>query len=350
MIRGVNAAFIPLLRTWIGQLYRSIPIASTADLAILRRPAILRHMNPQDQAVILTLAKVLVATAWADGVLSNDEINSMKRDLLTRIPDLSTQQWASVAIYIDSPVDEAERLRLVQQLRSQITTPLGKQLVFEALDALVAADGRVSEEEQRIVEEIKAALESGNASGAGRLSRLFRGRSAPPPVIAEGPNREVFLEEFVKNRVYYVIRRRLDQGGVVPKLSDAEIRKLSLAGGMMAVVARTNPQVTDEEHAAMLAILQQHWQLTSDQATFLVDVAVSQQPADLDSFRLADAFADVSDYNERGQLVDALFAIAAADGAVNNDEIENIRGLANAMVLTHERFIEAKLKATRPQG
>jgi hypothetical protein len=32
-----------------------------------------------------------------------------------------------------------------------------------------------------------------------------------------------------------------------------------------------------------------------------------------------------------------------------NDEIETIRGLANAMVLTHERFIEAKLKATQPQ-
>ena len=330
-----------------GRLYRSIPISPAVHLADLRRLEILHRMNQQDQAVILTLAKVLVATAWADGGLSNDEINSMKRELLTRIPNLSTQQWASVAIYIDSPVDEAERTRLIQQLRSQITTPLGKQLVFDSLDALVAVDGRVNEEEHRIVEEIKAALETGNASGVGKVSRFFKGRSAPPPVIAQGPNREVFLDEFVKNRVYYVIRRRLDQGGIVPKLSDAEIRKLSLAGGMMAVVARANPQVTDEEQAAMLTTLQQNWQLNGEQAGFLVDVAVSQQPADLDSFRLADAFADVSDYEERGQLVDALFAIAAADGAVNNDEVETIRGLANAMVLTHERFIEAKLKATQ---
>ena len=109
-----------------------------------------------------------MAAAWADGDLSNDEINSMKRDLLTKIPNLSTQQWASVAIYMDSPVDEAERTRLVQQLRSQITTPLGKQLVFDALDALVAADGRVSEEERRIVDEVKAALESGNAAALAR--------------------------------------------------------------------------------------------------------------------------------------------------------------------------------------
>lgn len=301
--------------------------------------------NQQDQAVILTLAKVLVAAAWADGVLSTDEVNSMKRDLLTKIPNLSTQQWASVAIYFDSPVDEAERTRLIQQLRSQITTPLGKQLVFDALDDLVAADGAVSDEERRVVDEVKAAIESGNSAGLGKVSRLFRGRSAPAPVVAQGPNREVYLDEYIQNRVYYVIRRRLDQAGVAPKLSDAEIRKLSLAGGMMAVVARTNPQVTEQEKATMTATLQQNWRLNDEQAAFLVDVAVSQQPADLDSFRLADGFAAVSDYDERGQLVDALFAIAAADGAVNNDEVETIRGMANSLVLTHERFIEAKLKA-----
>lgn len=295
----------------------------------------------------MTLAKVLVAAAWADGELTPDEINSMKRDLLTRIPNLSTQQWASVAIYMESPVDEAERGRLVQQLRSQITTPLGKQLVFDALDGLVAADGHVGEEERRVVQEIRSAIEAGNTAGIGRVSGLFRGRSAPAPVTAPGPNREVFLDDFVRNRVYYVIRRRLDKGGIVPKLSDGEIRKLSLAGGMMAVVARTNPQVTDAEQSAMLATLQQNWSLNQEQATFLVDVAVSQLPADLDTFRLADEFAAVSDYDERGQLVDALFAVAAADGSVNNDEVETIRGMANALVLTHERFIEAKLKATR---
>jgi uncharacterized tellurite resistance protein B-like protein len=251
---------------------------------------------------------------------------------------------------MDSPVDEAERTRLIQQLRSKITTPLGKQLVFDALDALVAADGRISEEEHRIVEEIKASFESGSSSSLGKVSRLFKDRSATAPAVAAGPNREIFLDDYIQNRVYYVIRRRIDQAGVAPKLSDAEIRKLSLAGGMMAVVARANPQVTADEQAAMKVTLQQNWRLNDEQAAFLIDVAVSQQPADLEGFRLADGFAGVSDYDERGQLVDALFAIAASDGAVNNDEIETIRGLANAMVLTHERFIEAKLKATRPAG
>jgi len=218
-------------------------------------------MNQQDQAVVLTLAKVLVAAAWADGELSHDEINSMKRELLTKIPDLSAQQWASVAIYMESPVDDAERARLVQELRARITTPLGKQLVFDALDELVAADGQVSDAERAAVAEVRAAIESGNSAGLGRVSRLFKGRSAPSPATTSAPNREDYLDDFVKNRVYYVIRRRLEQGGITPKLSDAEIRKLSLAGGLMAVVARTNPDVTGDEQAAMLATLQQNWRL-----------------------------------------------------------------------------------------
>ncbi|QLQ04952.1 MAG: TerB family tellurite resistance protein [Anaerolineae bacterium] len=101
-------------------------------------------MNPHDQAVILTLAKVLVATAWVDGDLSHDEINAMKFGLLSRIPNLSTEQWASVTIYMDSPVDQAERARLIEQLQAEVSTPAGKQLVFDALDSLVAADGQVT--------------------------------------------------------------------------------------------------------------------------------------------------------------------------------------------------------------
>jgi uncharacterized tellurite resistance protein B-like protein len=98
----------------------------------------------------------------------------------------------------------------------------------------------------------------------------------------------------------------------------------------------------------MTAILQQHWNLDGEQAGFLIDVAVSQLPSDLDRFELARAFTAVSDDDERGRLVDAFFAVAAADGTVVVEEVETIRGLAKGMLLTHERFIEAKLKAMRP--
>jgi tellurite resistance protein len=45
--------------------------------------------------------------------------------------------------------------------------------------------------------------------------------------------------------------------------------------------------------------------------------------------------------------VDALFAVAAADGGVSNDEIEEIRGISNSLKLTHKEFIDAKLRIPR---
>jgi len=299
-------------------------------------------MNAHDTAVVLTLAKLLVAAAWADGHLDDEEINTIKRDLLARIPDLTTQQWASVAIYIDSAVDDAERARLVEQLRAGVTSSRGKQLVLQALDDLVAADGRVSDAERRVIDEVKAALEG--AGGIRSLTRLLgRGTAAAAP--SDTPNREQYLDDFVKNRVYYVVRRRLDQGGIVPELSENQIRKLSFAGGMMAAVARAEADIADEERVTMVATLKEHWQLDSEQAGFLADVALTQVPPDLDRFRLADGFAEMADLDERGKLADVLFAVAAADGDVGFEETESIRAITNAMMLPHDRFIEAKLKA-----
>lgn len=297
-----------------------------------------------EQSLIMTLAKVLVATAWADGEPSLDEINSMK-DLLGRLPELSARQWASIEMYIDSPVEAAERQRLVEELQLQISTPENKTLALQALDGLVRADGVVSDDERRVVAEIKAAVESVDVGAFGRLSRLVRG-IASGDSRPEGPNREVYFEDYVKNRVYYAVSRRLDRGEGELSIPEEALRKLSLAGGMMAKVAGANPQITDAEFVAMIGALQQHWPLSPEEASFVVDVAISQLPSELDDFRLAEEFAAVSDFQERGQFVDALFAIASADGYVSDGEVKEIDRLSRALHVPPERLRKARLQAT----
>jgi len=46
-----------------------------------------------DEKLIITLAKVLIAGAWADGELTNEEINCVK-DLMFNLPELNATQWA----------------------------------------------------------------------------------------------------------------------------------------------------------------------------------------------------------------------------------------------------------------
>jgi uncharacterized tellurite resistance protein B-like protein len=299
-----------------------------------------------NEILIMTLAKVLIAAAWADGEPSHEEINSMK-DLLFRLPQLSSRQWASLLMYIETPVDPAERARLVEELQNSIRTPEDRDLALEMLDELMRADGQVTQEEEQVAAEIKAAIESVDVGLLARLVKDLAGRRTR--AVAGAPNREDYFEDYVKNKVYYGVRRRLDLGEAELDVGDDLLRALSLAGGMMAQVARVNPDVTDAEVATMADALQTHWHLAPEQAAFVAEVAVSETASLFDQYRLARQFANACDYQERVEFLDVLFAVAAADGEATYEEIEEIRAIAQSLKLTHQDFIEAKLKIPRDQ-
>jgi uncharacterized tellurite resistance protein B-like protein len=300
-----------------------------------------------NEHLILALAKVLIAAAWADGELTHEEVNSMK-DLLYHLPRVSARQWASLQMYLEAPVDEAERARLVEDLRDAIRSPEDRDLALQTLDEMLWADGEVTKEEKRVVAEIKSAVESVDI---GLLSRLVKGMTARrAQAVADAPNREDYFDDFVKNKVYYGIRRRLDLGKAELNVGEDVLRTLSLAGGVMAQVARVNPEVTDAEVAAMVDALQTYWHLEPDQAAFVAGVAVSETASLLDRYRLARRFADACGYRERAEFLEVLFAVAAADGKATVDEIEEIRAIAQSLKLSHEDFIEAKLKVLHDES
>jgi uncharacterized tellurite resistance protein B-like protein len=295
----------------------------------------------RNEHLVLTLAKVVLAEAWADGDLTHEEINSMK-DVLFRLPQLSAHQWASLQMYIEAPVGEAERARLVDDLRSAIATQEDRELALQMVDEMMRADGQVTEEDERVAAEIRAAVESADV---GRLGRLFKGAtSRRSSAVAGAPNREDYYDDFVKNKVYYGLRRRMDLGQAELSVGDEVLRTLSLAGGMMAQVARVNPDVGDAEQAAMAQALQTHWRLGPAEAAFVVEVALSESATLLDPYRLAWQFSEACTPQERLAFLDVLFAVAAADGEASYDEIEEIRTIAGSLKLSHQDFIRAKLK------
>ncbi|MGC9335180.1 MAG: TerB family tellurite resistance protein [Anaerolineae bacterium] len=295
---------------------------------------------PQER-LIMTLAKVLIAAAWIDGDLSHDEVNSMK-DLLWRLPQLSARDWASLQIYIDSPVGDAERARLVADLQDAIRTSRDQALILDALDEMMRADGEVTDEEERVASEIRAAVESVNV---GLLSQLIKAAAARrSQATASAPNREDFLDDYLRNRVYYAIRRRLDMGEAELDLGDEVLRTLSLAGGLMAQIAHVQPDVTDAQVRVMVEALRAYWHLTPEQAAFAAGVAISETASLMDPYRLARRFAEKCTYQERAEFLEVLFAVAAADGDASHDEIEEIRAITRSLKLSHEDFIAAKLK------
>ncbi len=297
--------------------------------------------------LILTLGKVIIAAAWADGTVTQDEINSLK-DLTFKLPELTTHQWAELEIYIETPVDEAERGRLINNLKKVISTPADRALAVQTLDDMVNADGTVTAGEQKVVDEVKAAIDSADKGIFGKFSNLldtmFNRRAQ---ALAGAPNREAHFEDYIKNKVYYNVQRRLEKGETELDIPDAELRKLCMAGGIMAQIAGINDKITDEEFATIVNALQSAWNLNQEQSTFVTEVALLKESAAFDHLRLAREFVKVCTHEEAIQFLDVLFQIAAADGHASSDEMEQIRKISAELLLSNKQFIEAKKKVPR---
>jgi uncharacterized tellurite resistance protein B-like protein len=293
--------------------------------------------------VIMPLAKVMIAAAWADGTISNDEINCLK-DLLFQLPEMTARDWAELEIYINSPVGEAERERLVAELNHGLSKREDKALALKMIDELASADGEIPDDERAVIEEITEAIESASTGIFGGLGRMLGGSmQRRSQALHSAPNRELYLEDYQKNRIFYSISRRLELEQTQINIPEDELRKLSLAGGLMARVAYADHEVQEGEFDGMVAAIRDYWGLSEMEATMVAEVAVSEISKGMDYFRLAREFFIVTSQDERVGFIKALFAIASQHGGVSNQETEEIRSISKLLKLTHKQFIEAKI-------
>jgi uncharacterized tellurite resistance protein B-like protein len=290
-----------------------------------------------------SLAKVIVAAGWADRKLSLEEINNLKDLLLQfqqRLPD--TREFAMFEMYTESPIGTAERELLVNELRDAVWSEEDKALVLSALQDMVEADGKITDDEQAVLNEIQASIEAVNTGFVGDLGRLIRGAmQRRAETVSNAPNREKYFEDFLKNKTYYEVRRRLDLGEADVEISDEDLRKLSAVGGLMARVAKTDGVVIEKEKDKITSILRTNWGLSLEAATFVIEVAMSEVGSNFDYLRMSRELVETTTPAERANLLDVLFAVATADGNISNDELKEIHLIADYLLLSENLVQEA---------
>jgi uncharacterized tellurite resistance protein B-like protein len=305
-----------------------------------------------EREIILKLARVIIAVAWSDGEMSNDEVNCLKDLLFTLrqsgfddVLQISGQEWARLDMYIETPIDEAERARLVADLQNALRSPEEKQFALNALQRMAEADGVVSDGEKDAVAAISEAIESVEMGFLGGLQRVVGGAmQRRADAVAGAPNREAYFDDFIKNKVYYSVSQRLRENDRELNISDEDLRRLSLVGGLMAKIAQLDRQVSEAEFESMINIIQKNWDLGLEEATFVTEVAVSSIDVTYDTFRMMREIATGASIEERQRVLVTLFAVANSDGEMSFDEVEEIRMIARGLDLSHKDFIDAKLK------
>lgn len=303
---------------------------------------------------MLDLAKVLIAAAWADGEITIDEQNCLK-DIIFHLSDtgvqLSAQEWEMLDMYIEAPIGADERARLVADLQGAIQTPDDRQYVLQSLQQMALADGVSGEEEQQVINEIGQAMQESDVGLLDGLNRLLgRTLNRRSAAVANAPNREAYFDDYLQNKVYYETNRILREEGRSLDISDQEMRRLGLAGGLMARIAKVDQVVSESEMEAMVDILADTWQLDRDAAVFVANVAVSSLDVTYDYYRMTREFATSTSLEERKRFLVALFLIAGADEDVSFDETEEIRLVARGINVSHQDFIGAKLQAKEIRG
>jgi uncharacterized tellurite resistance protein B-like protein len=298
--------------------------------------------------LVMALAKVIIAAAWADHDLSNDEINNLKQ-LLLRLRvgtgnegQLTASESAEIDIYMAAPVGAEERARLVQDLADQLNGPNDRQLAIAALDELFGADGVIAPEERAVAKEIQSALQQVDMNIFARLGRMVGGAVG---ASRDPQRREALIGDFLRNRIYFGVRQRLKlQPDAELGISDDEARRLALAGGLLAYIAAVDKQIAENERETIEQVLQKSWGISVTASALVAEVALSEAARSIDFFQLTNEFRTTAPREQRLRFLDAAFAVAAADGIVSSEESAEISRIAQSIGLTHGEFVAAKVK------
>jgi len=294
--------------------------------------------------VVFALAKVLIATAWSDGKITQEENHSLK-DLLFRLPTITGREWANLEMYMETPITAEERGRLIEELQNAITSPEEKGLVLKTLQEMVEADGHFSDEERIVVGEVNKALEEKGTSTFENIGIFLKGLMGKrSEKLSDAPNRERYFEDFIKNKIYYTVQQKLKAGGRNLDIPEENLKKLCLAGGMMARIALVDEIVTKEESAAIVTAFKKHWHVDEETAQFLAEVSLSKSCETLDYYRLIRDFFAMTTEDERIQYIHILFDVARSDGEASYEETEEIRTISKNLKLNRNQFILAKTK------
>ena len=290
----------------------------------------------------LTFLKVLTTVAWADGEVSQSELNILKS--FYRKFDLDKDELNELKPYLNAPISKKEKDLLYRQMIAELSTPAEKKEIMSALENMVQAHNRIKGEERQLVEQFSEWLEktSFTKRSFGRLRNFFQKTIFEH---ARDPNPD--MEKYFKRRVLKNIELKNSNSGFISELPEDKLYFLCLVGTLMASIAHVDNHLDPLEKKALKSCLSDQFSIKGKELALLFEVVEEQGRKDFDFHEVVSEINQLTTYNDRLNFMEGLFAVAAADGEIAHDEAEEIRRITKAMRIPHNVFIEAKVRARK---
>ena len=278
----------------------------------------------------LALLKVLITAAWADSKLSQSELNYIKE--LARHFGLTDDDWFELQPYIEDPVSNEEREAVLRDLLARVSTASERNAIIGHLEQIIGADDTISDDEKELLrryEEILLAPSSLDLM-MGSIKGLF-GK----------PRREstIDVDEFLRNKILFKLRRRIGNDQITP-----DMHKMALLGGLMGIVAHADHDIDGRELEEIRHQLSRMGEFDDDAMDLLMTIIEEESVRGLDRYQLITEYMGDAGLEARTELLDLLFGVAAADGALKHPDLEELRSISSSLGLSHKQYISAKIR------
>ncbi len=288
----------------------------------------------------MTFLKVLSTVAWADGEISQSEINIFKT--FYRKFNLEKHELDELKPYLLSPISKKEKDELYRQMIAELSSPEEKKEIMGALEAMVDAHRRMKNDERELVNQFSEWLEKSSHTkrSLGRIRNLLQ-----RTIFKHARDLDPDMEKYFKRRVLKKIELKSAHSKTPTNLPEERLYFICLVGTMLAAVAHVDDHFDPNEKKALKRCLGEQFSLKGKELTLLFEVVEEQARQGFDFHEVATELNRVASYNDRIHLMECLFEISIADGNMAHEEAEEVRRISKALRIPHKTFIEYKVRA-----
>lgn len=138
----------------------------------------------------------------------------------------------------------------------------------------------------------------------------------------------------------------------LPDESEEVLIKTACISGLLARVAYVDFKVTDEERSHIREVLSEWTDFSKDLVNVISEVSIHhvKELAGLENHMYVHHLKPLINRDERYKIVEALFALAASDGIVENLESEEIRLIVKGFDLSDKHFLAARATVAEQLG
>jgi len=293
----------------------------------------------------LALAKMLISAAWVDGEIQPAERDFLK-DFIFSLPHVDEATWQGLQTYFAEPVDDAERIFLLQELRRLLTRDTQLHLVTKSVRQVFLADGKVLPEEVKAARQITRILQGTEEDSdvemtnvmKAHLSRMRSSYSASPFAKAGEQEGKGFPES---------VFTFFNEQGYSIDIDESARNRICLLGCLLAVVANADGELDPTEKQVAKEYLLRWWKLDANAAAYVLQIMSSDAAKELELAIIARRLYEATSDEDRKLLLKTLLAISAADGRILKEEIDECYRIARLMKIPAQEIEDAMIHIPR---